>query len=331
MIPFNTLGKQVGFFFLGVLAASGIIYLFTFSTYEEKEDLSHQRLFEQDYRIYALNVPSTMTFAGEKIPMELMDVKEKLDRELLVNTYWQSNSLLLFKRSYRWFPIIEPILKKNNVPDDFKYLALIESGLTNIVSPAGAAGFWQIMKTTAREGGLEVSGEIDERYNLEKSTQLACEYLLEAKEKFGTWSLAAASYNMGMAGLQKQLSRQGVSNYYDLLLGEETSRYVFRILAVKYIQENAENFGFRFRTKDLYPPISTRKVVLDSAVSDFSEWAALQGVNYKVLKYFNPWLRDSYIRKPSEPLVIQIPEEKYLSMLQLEIRKIDIVDTTSAE
>ncbi len=203
------------------------------------------------YNVYALDVPTDLNFAGEQLPLDNPDIYERMDRELLVNTYWQSNGLLMFKRAQKYFPIIEPILKENGIPEDFKYLAVIESGLTNAVSPAGARGFWQIMKTTGRENGLEINSNVDERYHLEKATKVACKYLKEAKSKFGNWTLAAASYNAGKAGIGRRLEEQSVSDYYDLLLGEETGRYMFRIVALKEILTNAEKYGFNFREKDL--------------------------------------------------------------------------------
>ena len=172
------------------------------------------------YNVYALDVPTDLNFAGEQLPLDNPDIYERMDRELLVNTYWQSNGLLMFKRAQKYFPIIEPILKENGIPEDFKYLAVIESGLTNAVSPAGARGFWQIMKTTGRENGLEINSNVDERYHLEKATKVACKYLKEAKSKFGNWTLAAASYNAGKAGIGRRLEEQNVSDYYDLLLGK---------------------------------------------------------------------------------------------------------------
>lgn len=300
-----------------VFVSAFSIYLFTYSTYEEKEDLSYQKVFQANYKIFALNLPKTIEFAGEKVPMNLIDVREKLDREMHVNTYWQSNTLLFIKRLNRWFPIIEKILLEENVPNDFKYLALIESGLTQVVSPAGAAGFWQIMKKTAPEFGLEVTSEVDERYHVEKSTHAACLYLKEAKEKFGSWTLAAASYNIGQSGLQRQLNKQEVNSYYDLLLNSETSRYLFRILAAKHILSNANQFGFNFRPKDLYPAITYKTIVTDSSISSFTEFAAQNGINYKVLKYLNPWLRSKELtnskRKKYE---IKIPDEKFINQLQ---------------
>ena len=185
------------------------------------------------YNVYALDLPKELDFAGERVPLEIPDVYERLDREFLVNTYWQSNGLLLIKRSNKYFPIIEPILKRNGVPDDFKYLALIESGLLDVVSPSGASGFWQFMKAAAIEHGLEVNNNVDERYHLEKATQAACDYLKKAKQSTGSWTMAAAAYNAGIAGMNNQVTAQQTSNYYDLWLNTETSRYIFRILAVK--------------------------------------------------------------------------------------------------
>ncbi len=294
--------------------------LFTASTSETKEDESFEEKFKSNYSIYALNAPRELTFAGEEVPVHLLDVKEKMDRELLVNTYWQSQTMLLVKRSNRWFPVIEKILEEQGVPEDFKYLALIESGLTQVVSPAGAVGFWQLMKSAARERGLEVNGSIDERYHIEKSTLAACKYLKEARERFGSWTLAAASYNMGMAGLSKQMNRQKATNYYDLVLNEETSRYVFRILAGKLIVGNPESFGFRYREKDLYQPLKMRAIEVDTTVHDLAKFAFSQGINYKALKYLNPWLRDSQLPNssgrtyridlPTEPLAAQLVYDK---------------------
>jgi membrane-bound lytic murein transglycosylase D len=260
----------------------------------------------------ALELPKSISFAGEVVPLYDVDVRERLDRELLVNTYWQSNMLLNFKRGHRYFPIIEPILKKNGVPDDFKYLALIESGLTNVVSPAGATGFWQIMKATAQQYGLEVSKEVDERYHLQKSTEAACAYLLEAKAKFGSWTAAAASYNMGMGGLNKQMNRQKSNDYYDLLLNSETSRYVFRIIAIKEIYENPGRYGFHFSPADLYHPVPVRNVNVSLPIEDLAEFARASGISYKALKIHNPWLRENFLKTGlKNSYILEIPEKGY--------------------
>jgi len=292
------------------IAAFFTIQLSTASTFEEKEDEKFEEEFRNNYRIYALNLPGELTFAGEEVPMDLMDVRERLDRELLVNTYWQSQTMLHIKRSHRWFHLIEKILKAEGVPDDFKYLPLIESGLTQTVSPAGATGFWQLMKDAAKERGLQVDNEVDERYHIEKSTRIACEYLKDAKEGFGSWTLAAASYNIGMAGLQKQLERQKATNYYDLILNDETSRYVFRILAVKLILSEPESYGFIFRYEDLYPSLHYHEIKVAEPIDDLADFAFAHGINYKALKYLNPWLRESYLPNPTrKTYTIYLPAE----------------------
>jgi len=268
--------------------------------------------FVKNYNVYALTLPKNLTFAKEKIPMNLPDVKERIDREFLVNTYWQSNGFLMFKRANKYFPIIEKILAEEGVPDDFKYLALIESGLTNVVSPAGASGFWQIMKVTGREYGLEVNGNVDERYHLEKSTRVACKYLKTAKKKLGSWTLAAAAYNGGMSGMSRRLKKQQVSGYFDLLLGSETSRYVPRIVALKYICMQPHSFGFNFEEKDLYNTIPTTTVSVDSVITNMASFSKSFGINYKILKIHNPWLREGHLNNKSKRVYeIEIPKKGY--------------------
>lgn len=236
--------------------------------------------------------PAEIDFAGEQAPIKVADVYERLDKELLINANLHATTQLIIKRANRAFPVIEPILKKYGVPDDFKYLAVIESGLVNVVSPAGARGVWQFMPDTGKERGLEINDVVDERYHLEKSTEAACKYLLDAKAKFGSWTLAAASYNGGFGGVNKQITFQGQSNYYDLLLTEETSRYVFRILALKEIMKNPVKYNFVIPTAELYPVIPTTKVEVTSSIPDLAVYAKEQGINYKILKLHNPWLRD---------------------------------------
>lgn len=266
----------------------------------------------RDYNIYALPMPEGLNFAGEKVPLEDPDVYERMDRELLVNTYWQSNALLLMKRANKYFPVIEPILKENGIPDDFKYLAIAESSLTQAVSPAKAVGFWQIMEGTGEDYSLEINGNVDERYHIEKSTRVASEYLKKAKEKFGSWTLAAAAYNAGNAGIQRQLDRQGVNDYYDLLLGEETGRYIFRLLALKELMQNPQKYGFNFSSKDLYRHIPTYTVKVDTPVTDFAAFARKFGINYKILKIHNPWLREANLdNRSGKTYEIEIPEEGY--------------------
>ena len=306
--------KKIFYPLVLIITLIGLAKFFCFSSNELSDDKSFMNHFNNKYSIFPIPKPNAlMDFCGERVPLENPDIWERLDKELLKNTYWQSNTLLLHKRAHKYFPIIEPILAEYyHIPDDFKYLALIESGLENVISPAGATGFWQIMKQTAKEFGLEVNSEIDERYHLEKSTIFACEFLLQAKEKFGSWTLAAAAYNMGQTGLQKQIKKQKVFSYYDLLLNNETSRYVFRILAVKDIIENPKNYGFHFRNKDLYQHVPTYTVSVDTAVSNWVDFAHQHEINYKILKYFNPWLRRNYLTNSERKVYkIYIPQKGY--------------------
>ncbi|AFL82452.1 soluble lytic murein transglycosylase-like protein [Aequorivita sublithincola DSM 14238] len=275
-------------------------------------DENFEKKLVNDYNVYALPIPESLDFAGEPMPLNNPDIRERIDRELLVNAYWQSNGLLLFKRAHKYFPQIEPLLKKYGLPDDFKYLAVAESALEYKSSPAGASGIWHFMKGTGLEYGLEINEYVDERYDLEKATIVAAAYLKKSKEKFGSWTMAAASYNAGVGGMNKQINRQKETSYYDLLLNDETSRYVFRIIAIKEIMTHPELYGFNFRTKDLYPEIPTYKVKVDTAVDDWAEWVKPYGINYKILKLHNPWLRDTFLKNASgKEYFIEIPEKGY--------------------
>ena len=290
---------------LAFVGATILISSFGFTSNSSNDETNETKTAS----VRSLDLPPTLNFSGESVPLEDPDVFERLDRELLVNTYWQSNAIMLIKRGHKYFPIIEPILEEYGVPDDFKFLALAESGFMQVVSPAGATGFWQLMKGTAKEYGLEVNSNVDERYNVEVSTHAACQYLLKSKEKFGSWTLAAAAYNAGNAGIMKQQKRQEVENYYDLLLVEETSRYVFRILALKELYNNYENYGFVIEDKHFYEPIKTSPVRVDFAIENLAEFAKEQGISYKTLKRYNPWLRDNFlINNSGKEYVFQIPD-----------------------
>ena len=266
----------------------------------------------QILRVEALDIPNVMTFAGERVPLQDTDVRERLDREIHVNSYWHSNMLLMIKKANRFFSEIEPLLKKYNLPDDFKYLAVAESGLDNVTSHAGASGFWQFMKATGKEYGLEINNYVDERYNLELATKVAAQYLINSKELFGSWTNAAAAYNAGNAGITKQMKRQDATDYYSLLLNSETGRYVFRILAFKEILSNPEKYGFYVDQQDLYQAIPTKTIIIDTPVEDFAKFAKQQGINYKILKIHNPWLRDTYLKNASgKAYSIKIPIPGY--------------------
>ena len=296
-----------------VITLFSIVFLthfFISSTYTSNSDTVHQQGFNSKYNVYSVLKPDNLKFANENIPESTFDVWERLDKELLKNIYWQSNTLLYFKRANKYFPIIEEILEKNNIPSDFKYLALIESGFEYKVSPSGAAGFWQIMKGTAREYGLEVNYAIDERYHLIKSTEAACKYLQKAYDKFGSWTLAAASYNMGINGVQRQVKKQNTNNYFNLYLNDETSRYVFRIIVIKEIMENPRKYGFVFRQNDLYSYPSVKQIRVDSTINNLYSFAQENDINYKILKRFNPWLRTSKLPDESRRVYyIDIPEK----------------------
>jgi len=300
---------------LGLIAIIMISSLLIFATKttnlkDINTNISSDKNTSETYQIKALKIPADLKFAGELVPLEKADIKERIDRELLVNTYWQSNGLLLIKRSHKYFPIIEPILKKNGIPNDFKYLAVIESGLQNVTSPAGAKGFWQIMKATGKENGLEINDNIDERYHLEKATQVACDYLIAAKERFGSWTLAAAAYNAGNAGVARKIESQKVSNYYDLLLGEETQRYVPRMVALKEILTNPQKYGFEFDAEDLYKLEATKLIEVDTIITNIAQFSKDLGINYKVLKLHNPWLRENKLNNKSRKLYqLKIPTE----------------------
>jgi membrane-bound lytic murein transglycosylase D len=240
----------------------------------------------------SLEVPKTMSFAGEEVPLQIPDVYERFDRELHINSYMHNSTIFIMKRAARWLPQIEPILKANDIPEDFKYMAAIESALLNDVSPRGAVGFWQIMEPAGKELGLEIRNEVDERYDPLKATEAACKFLKKAYGKFGSWTLAAASYDRGMGGMERALENQKVKTYYDLFLNDETSRYIFRLLAIKEIMQHPTKYGFNISDKHTYKPEPLRYVEVDETVKDLVEFSIAQGTSYKLLKRFNPWLRE---------------------------------------
>lgn len=239
-------------------------------------------------------IPGDANLAGEYIPLDNMDARERLDRELMVNTYWQSATLQHIKLANRYFPTFERIFAEEGVPDDFKYLAVIESSLRNVVSPAGARGLWQFMPATGKGYGLIIDKEIDERYHLEKSTRAAAKYLKKLHSEFGSWTMAAAAYNMGDTRLRGLVRKQGSNNYYDIEMNAESARYISRVVAVKSIMKNPSNYGFYVNESDLYQPHTNVKIVdVPTAVPNWATWAKNQGISYRTLKYYNPWLRDT--------------------------------------
>jgi hypothetical protein len=314
----KTLLWPAGLILLGVFAL--VLYQSSMDSVDVKNE-DYYLKFKTDYGIYSPPIPETLDFAGEDVPLNIFYVNEKLEREILVNTYWHSNTLLMFKRAARWFPVIEPILKRNGIPDDFKYLSLVESSFSNVTSPAGAKGFWQLMKSTAVEYGLEVNRQIDERYHVEKATEAACKYLSDAHKIFGNWTLVAAAYNMGMGGVRKQVDIQKASTYYDMSLNSETSRYVYRILAVKTIFSNPKAYGFRLRQKDLFPPLKYTTVTVDTTIADLAAFVKSYDISYKMLKELNPWMLTYYLPDAShKKYEIKIPAKEMMNYRELRKR-----------
>lgn len=301
-----------------ILLGIGVFALFSgvnsrSNTYKSETE-SERKNNAESYAIRALPIPEKISFSGEPVPVNRIDVRERMDRELTSNTYFHSNTLLLIKRANRYFPVLDTILRSEGIPNDFKYLALIESSLdARSLSPMGAAGIWQFMKTTGQEFGLEINDEVDERYHLEKSTRAACKYFRAAYAKYGSWTLAAASYNIGQKRITEELERQKVKNFYDMYLVSETSRYIFRILAIKEILKHPADFGFVLAQEDLYPIIKTNKITIKGPVLHLGDFANEKGISYGILKEFNPWLRNHFLtNKNGKRYVIEIPEDTNL-------------------
>lgn len=260
--------------------------------------------------IESVDLNKEFDWAGELMPRNF-DNRERLDRELLVNAYWQSSTLLNVKAANRYFPTIERILAEEGVPDDFKYLAVAESNLRNVVSSANAKGFWQFRKLAAKEMGLEVNDEVDERYHVEKATRAACKYLKRLHKRFGNWTNASAAYNIGPTNFSRILSKQGQSSYYDLNLGEETNRYIFRLLAIKEVLKNHQNYGFYVDISEKYPPLDNYyEVLVDKSVDSWSDFAHNNGTTYRMLKVYNPWLRENKLTVINNTYNIRIPRKQ---------------------
>jgi membrane-bound lytic murein transglycosylase D len=295
---------------LGILGSAVLLSILYAATERKNSGQEYRDLFSKTYKVLAPGLPMKTDFAGEQVPLDLFYVRESLDREILTNTFMHASTILMFKRANRWFPVIEPILKRNNIPDDFKYLALAESNLANVVSPAGAEGFWQFIKTTGQKYGLEINEEVDERYNLEKATEAACKYFRDAYDKHSSWTLVAASYNRGIDGVGKALEKQHVKSYYDAYLVDETSRYVYRILALKQIYLHPTAYGFYLREGDFYPQLKTSSITVDSSIKDLPSFAQKMKINYRVLREYNPWLRRySLSNKTGKSYTIALPAE----------------------
>lgn len=256
----------------------------------------------------SLTLPSHLEFAGETVPLDDPDVRERLDRELHINTYWHTNTILMIKRANRWLPMIAEELKRDSIPDDFKYIVAIETNFKNDTSPRGAVGFWQFVKDAAVEKGLEVDDEVDERYDPVKSTRAAADYLKHAYEKFGSWTMAAASYNRGVTGMVNAIEHQKERDYYKLMLNEETSRYVFRILAAKMVLEDPEKYGYDVQPQHLYAPFETHEVEVTESIPSLVDWSIDHGITFRQLKRYNPWIQsDQLTITNGKTYTIQLP------------------------
>ncbi len=286
-----------------------VIAGFSVAGFLNKQEAIKEEVSAQFGSVY---IPDSLLFADVEVPLRFFDTRESLEREILVNSHFHSQTIRFIKLAPRYFSIIEPILKEMGIPDDFKYLAVAESNLDpKAVSPAKAVGMWQFLEGTAKEYGLEVTKEVDERYHVEKSTRAACRYLLKAYETFNDWALVAAAYNGGVNFIKQQMEKQKENNYFNLLLGEETERYLFRIMALKLVLENPEIYGFMVKGNEKYPIIRTVEVEVDSTVSNFADFAKTHETNYKILKYLNPWLREGYLTNTSgKKYMIKVPVEK---------------------
>ncbi len=297
-----------------ILASLAIVgEIFIYASPKEDSDEVQTRAIMHDYRVYAPVIPDTMTFCGERVPLETYYVRESLDNELIVNMYRQSSTVLYFKRATRYFPTIESILKKNNIPEDMKYLCVIESGLTNATSPANAQGFWQFISSSGKTYGLAIDDDVDMRNDLEASTEAACKYLRSLYNRFHSWTAAAAAYNCGENGLARRMASQNTNNYYDLRLNTETGRYVYRILAMKQIMQHPQQYGYFIRHCDTYPIIPTRTVTLSGQNVDLYQFAQKNNTSYKMLRTLNPWLQtDKLKNKANKSYQVKLPTDKGL-------------------
>jgi membrane-bound lytic murein transglycosylase D len=305
----NSRSKTIAGFIAGAIIGASVLSGLAFREINKAEEVTEVKADGRlQYKWFAPELPKAMTFAGEKVPLDRWEVREQLDRELLYNYYNQYSTIYILKQAERYLPVIEPLLKQNGIPDDFKYLCIAESALQNQTSRMGAVGFWQFMPGTAPTYGLEINDEVDDRYNVEKSTIAACKYFRQAYEKFGSWTSAAASYNMGQGGFNGMSTFQQSDNYYDLLLPEETMRYVFRILAFKQLIGESEKFGYVLGRNDAYKPIKTRTITVDKSIANLAQFAIDNGTTYRMVKQLNPWLRAKTLAvKPGRTYEIKLP------------------------
>lgn len=291
-----------------IFVALSFIYfiLRTFIYSPTKNEISYTN---NNFYVLDLSIPADLDFCGEKIPSNNYEIRDDLEKEFFSSAYWKTNSMVLFRKAQKWFPYIEPILKQEGVPDDFKYLAVIESHLSNITSPAGASGFWQLLPASARNYGLEVNGYIDERYHVEKATRAACGHIKDAYAVFKNWTLSAAAYNRGIGGIQAALKRQKTDNYFDLLLNRETGSFVYRILAYKTLFSSPGHFGIKKKKWNYFSKIPFTVIKVDSTIESLSLFATQKGIDLHTLRGFNPWILHNSIPNPDKKVYeIRIPK-----------------------
>lgn len=293
---------------VGLLAICSLFCCFTIKT-DQIEEEKKETPSQYTNVLAAPYIPEKLSFAGEKVPIETYWVRENLDKELIIITYQHSKTIQTIKKRPRFFPVIEKILKEEGIPDDFKYLCVAESNLENVVSPAKAAGYWQFLESTAKNYGLTVNEEVDERYDLEKSTRAACRYLKNSKDNLGSWALAAAAYNMGENGVKKNMEKQQTNHYWDLYLNQETARYLYRILAYKLLFEQPEKYGVKLYHADLYYPVPVKIYPVTAPIYDLYQFAKDQGISYLELKQLNPWLRNSKLTINYSKYRVFLPEK----------------------
>ncbi len=306
-------------FFLLFLCTK-LIYL---SFHNPVSDTDYQKLVFSDYKLFGVTIPKDLNFCGEKVPLDNFGVKKALEKQFFVNAFFQPQTLILNKKAARWFPVIEPILKRNGVPDDFKYVAILESGLTNSTAQSKSGGFWGIMTPVGQVYGLEISDQVDERFNIEKATDAACKIFKDAYKKYNNWTLAAAAYDMGTGALDKQLQKQGVNSYYELDLNDETAMYIYRLLAFKEIISRPEAYGYKLRKKDLFAPIPTYSVKVDSTITDITAFAISQSSTVMDLKAMNPWLLKNSLNNPNHKTYLILFPKKGVKLYGM-----DNADTT---
>lgn len=308
-------------FFL-IFLVTQLIYSFFHGA---RSDSDYKDLLFSEYKLEGVTIPKDLNFCGERVPIRDPRVKKALEKEFYNKAFFQPSTLILHKKAARWFPLIEPILKRNGVPDDFKYVAILESGLTNSTEQSGSGGFWGIMPPVGRDYGLQVDDQVDERFNIEKATEAACKIFKDAYKKYNNYTLAAAAYDYGPGALDKQMYKQGTDNYYELDLNDETAMYIYRLLAFKEIISRPEAYGYKLSKRELFAPIPTTAVKVDSSITDLSRFAVSQGSNYVALKTLNPWLLKSSLHNPDHKTYLILFPKKGVKLYGM-----DTPDSTAA-